>query len=216
MTLVTRSAIRLSRRGGQQLKNARANAALFNTAANQAKNIVPKLAASSSRVTLPAKAGEYFATLFFSRLEVVCTLDEVDVAWGYEFGFSRPARRVLLVRDCLTDYSTLFFQPTLPAPTPLPLASRLVLSRPSLVPSLTSTSTLTTSPLSLTPSKFSLVRVRLPPKVADSFLRSLSTWVRTLSDALPWTVPTVLSEARRLSTLVLPSRSPSVLLPSGK
>ncbi|WVO22454.1 ATP synthase subunit beta, mitochondrial [Cryptococcus decagattii] len=56
MTLVSRSAIRLSRRGGQQLKNARANAALFNTAANQAKNIVPKFAASSSRVTLPAKA----------------------------------------------------------------------------------------------------------------------------------------------------------------
>lgn len=198
------------------MKNARANAALFNTAANQAKNIVPKLAASSSRVTLPAKAGEYFATLFFSRLEVVCTLDEVDVAWGYEFGFSRPARRVLLVMDCLTDSSTLLFQPTLPAPTPLPLASRLVLSRPSLVPSLTSTSTLTTSPLSLTPSMFSLVRVRPPPKVADSFLRSLSTWVRTLSDALPWTVPMVLSEARRLSTLVLPSRSPLVLLPSGK
>lgn len=64
MTLVSRSAIRLSRRGGQQLKNARANAALFKTAANQAKNIVPKFAASSSRVTLPAKAGEYFATLF--------------------------------------------------------------------------------------------------------------------------------------------------------
>lgn len=147
---------------------------------------------------------------------MVCTLDEVDVAWGYEFGFSRPARRVLLVMDCLTDSSTLLFQPTLPAPTPLPLASRLVLSRPSLVPSLTSTSTLTTSPLSLTPSMFSLVRVRPPLKVADSFLRSLSTWVRTLSDALPWTVPMVLSEARRLSTLVLPSRSPSVLLPSGK
>ncbi|WVQ73786.1 ATP synthase subunit beta, mitochondrial [Cryptococcus sp. DSM 104548] len=56
MTLVTRSAIRLSRRGGQQLRNARANAALFNTAATQAKNVLPSLNASSSRVTLPAKA----------------------------------------------------------------------------------------------------------------------------------------------------------------
>ncbi|WVQ93095.1 ATP synthase subunit beta, mitochondrial [Kwoniella sp. CBS 9459] len=56
MTLVTRSAIRLSRRGGQQLKNARANAALFNTAANQAQNVLPKFAASSSRVQIPAKS----------------------------------------------------------------------------------------------------------------------------------------------------------------
>ncbi|KAL7421355.1 atp2, beta subunit of the F1 sector of mitochondrial F1F0 ATP synthase [Cryptotrichosporon argae] len=50
MTLVTRSAVRLSRRGGQALKNARANAALFTTAANQAGSFVPKARAESSRV----------------------------------------------------------------------------------------------------------------------------------------------------------------------
>ncbi|WRT69186.1 ATP synthase subunit beta, mitochondrial [Kwoniella shivajii] len=55
MTLVSRSAIRLSRRGGQQLRNARANAAFFTTAASQAQNVLPKFAASSSRVQIPAK-----------------------------------------------------------------------------------------------------------------------------------------------------------------
>ncbi|ORX39147.1 putative ATP synthase beta chain mitochondrial precursor [Kockovaella imperatae] len=50
MTLVSRSAIRLSRRGGQALRNARANAAFFNTAASQAQNVLPKVAAQSSRM----------------------------------------------------------------------------------------------------------------------------------------------------------------------
>ncbi|WVR08969.1 ATP synthase subunit beta, mitochondrial [Kwoniella sp. DSM 27419] len=54
MTLVTRSAIRLSRRGGQQLRNARANAALFTTAAQA--NVLPKFAASSARVQVPTKS----------------------------------------------------------------------------------------------------------------------------------------------------------------
>ena len=59
MTLVTRSVIRLSRRGGQTLRNARANAAFFNTAANQAQNVLPKFSSQSSRVNLPAKQGEF-------------------------------------------------------------------------------------------------------------------------------------------------------------
>ena len=50
MTLVSRSALRLSRRSGQALRNAKANAALFNTAANQAQNVLPKINAQSSRM----------------------------------------------------------------------------------------------------------------------------------------------------------------------
>ena len=57
MTLVTRSAIRLSRRGGQTLRNARANAAFFNTVAKQAQN-VPKVAPQSTRVNFPSQNGE--------------------------------------------------------------------------------------------------------------------------------------------------------------
>ena len=58
MTLVTRSAIRLSRRGGQALKTARTNAAFLNTAASSAKNVLPKFAAPASRVNLKAAQGE--------------------------------------------------------------------------------------------------------------------------------------------------------------
>jgi len=55
MTLVTRSAIRLSRRGGQALKNSRANAAFFNTAATQASAVLPKIATQSQKVNIPAQ-----------------------------------------------------------------------------------------------------------------------------------------------------------------
>lgn len=51
--------------------------------------------------------------------------------------------------------------------------------------------------------------------MAASFSRSPSTWVKTLSVPLPWTLPVVSSVARRFSTLVPPSRSPSVPLPLG-
>ncbi|WOO84972.1 ATP synthase subunit beta, mitochondrial [Vanrija pseudolonga] len=65
MTLVTRSAIRLSRRGGQQLKNARANAAFFTTAAKAATalpqaraearvNVAPKQANATRGYATPA------------------------------------------------------------------------------------------------------------------------------------------------------------------
>lgn len=56
MTLVTRSAIRLSRRGGQQLKNARANAAFFTTAA-KAATALPQ-ARAEARVNVAPKQGE--------------------------------------------------------------------------------------------------------------------------------------------------------------
>jgi F-type H+-transporting ATPase subunit beta len=58
MTLVTRSAVRLSRRGGAALKTARANAAFFNTAASSAQNVLPKFAANASRVNIKAPQGE--------------------------------------------------------------------------------------------------------------------------------------------------------------
>ncbi|EIW65860.1 ATP synthase subunit beta, mitochondrial [Tremella mesenterica] len=53
MTLVTRSAMRMSRRGVQAMKNARANAAFFNTSARVAQQAVPTLTAQSSRVSVP-------------------------------------------------------------------------------------------------------------------------------------------------------------------
>jgi hypothetical protein len=59
MTLVTRSAVRLSRRGGQALRNAKANAAFFTTAANSAQNVMPKFAAQSSRVNIKAPQSEF-------------------------------------------------------------------------------------------------------------------------------------------------------------
>jgi F-type H+-transporting ATPase subunit beta len=57
MTLVTRSAIRLSRQGGKALRNARANAAFFNTAANQAQSVLPKFRAEGSKMAAQAKPG---------------------------------------------------------------------------------------------------------------------------------------------------------------
>lgn len=63
MTLVTRSAIRLSRRGGASLKAARANAAFFNTAASTAQNVLPKSAATASRVNVKATQGELMTAL---------------------------------------------------------------------------------------------------------------------------------------------------------
>ncbi len=62
MTLVTRSAIRLSRRGGQTLRSARANAAFFNTAASQAQNVLPKFTAQSSKINVAAKPSELLWT----------------------------------------------------------------------------------------------------------------------------------------------------------
>jgi F-type H+-transporting ATPase subunit beta len=61
MTLVTRSAIRLSKRGGQALRNTRANAALFNSAAAQASKVVSALGRVEPRVKLAAKPGECWA-----------------------------------------------------------------------------------------------------------------------------------------------------------
>lgn len=58
MTLVTRSAVRLSRRGGQALRTAKTNAAFFTTAANQAQNLLPKARAESSRMTMASTPGE--------------------------------------------------------------------------------------------------------------------------------------------------------------
>ncbi|GFZ47372.1 ATP synthase subunit beta, mitochondrial [Saitozyma sp. JCM 24511] len=55
MTLVTRGAIRLSRQGGRAVRNARANVAFFNTAANQAQNVLPKFRAEGSRMAAQAK-----------------------------------------------------------------------------------------------------------------------------------------------------------------
>ena len=46
-----------------------------------------------------------------------------------------------------------------------------------------------------------------------SLIQHSNIWVRTLSDALPWTVPRVSSEVPRPPTPVLPSRSPSVTVP---
>ena len=66
MTLATRSAIRLSRRGGQTLRNARANAAFFNAAANQAQNVLLRPSAQSSRMNaLPQKSQSF-------RLQLAC------------------------------------------------------------------------------------------------------------------------------------------------
>lgn len=59
MTLVTRGAIRLSRQGGRAVRNARANVAFFNTAANQAQNVLPKFRAEGSRMAAQAKPGEW-------------------------------------------------------------------------------------------------------------------------------------------------------------
>ena len=58
MTLVTRSAVRLSRRGNQAINSARANAAFFTTAATQASNLLPKARAESSRMKMPSASGE--------------------------------------------------------------------------------------------------------------------------------------------------------------
>ncbi|KAK4683596.1 F-type H+-transporting ATPase subunit beta, partial [Tremellales sp. Uapishka_1] len=55
MTIVTRSAVRLSRRGAQPLKNARANAAFFTTAAKAAQTVLPQARAEGSRVKVAAK-----------------------------------------------------------------------------------------------------------------------------------------------------------------
>ncbi|KAK1922586.1 putative ATP synthase beta chain mitochondrial precursor [Papiliotrema laurentii] len=64
MTLVTRSAVRLSRRGGSALKTARANAAFFTTAAASAQNALPKFAAQASRVNIKAPQGEFSARTY--------------------------------------------------------------------------------------------------------------------------------------------------------
>jgi len=93
-----------------------------------------------------------------------------------------------------------------PEPTLPPRLSRPVPSRPSLVPSSMSTSTLTTSRPSSTPSRSSSLVTR---EDDDLCSRSPSTWVRTRSEPLPWTVPMVSSEDRVSSTLVRRSRSPS-------
>ena len=58
MTLVTRTAIRLSRRGGQNFRNARANAAFFSTAANQAQIVLPKFGSHSSKLNFRSQPGE--------------------------------------------------------------------------------------------------------------------------------------------------------------
>ena len=58
MTLVTRGAMRMSRRGAQAMKNARANAALFNTSARVAQNVLPNLRAESSRASVKQTASE--------------------------------------------------------------------------------------------------------------------------------------------------------------
>lgn len=69
MTLVTRSAIRLSKRGGQALRNQRANAALFNSAANQASKVIPALArVETPRVKLAAKQGEWMPRVCLGAL----------------------------------------------------------------------------------------------------------------------------------------------------
>lgn len=57
MTLVTRSAVRLSRQGGRSLKNARANAAFFTTAANQAANL-PAFRPQAPAMKAAAKPGK--------------------------------------------------------------------------------------------------------------------------------------------------------------
>lgn len=55
MTLVTRSAIRVARRGGQ-LKNARANAALFTTAAKAAAALPqPRVQAAAPKAAQQGK-----------------------------------------------------------------------------------------------------------------------------------------------------------------
>ena len=67
MTLVTRSAIRLSRRGGASLKAARANAAFFTTAASTAQNVLPKSAATASRVNVKATQGEFMKAMIYDH-----------------------------------------------------------------------------------------------------------------------------------------------------
>lgn len=79
MTLVTRSAVRLSRRGNQAIKSARANAAFFTTAANQATNLLPKARAESSRMKMPSASGEYCSTLLAIHKE---DRAELDVQYG--------------------------------------------------------------------------------------------------------------------------------------
>lgn len=58
MTLVTRGVSRLARQSGKAVRNARANAAFFTTAANQAPAMLASAKASSSRMTPAAKPGE--------------------------------------------------------------------------------------------------------------------------------------------------------------
>jgi F-type H+-transporting ATPase subunit beta len=58
MTLVTRSAVRLTRRGGQAMKAARANAAFFNTAATQASNLLPKARAEAGKMRMASAPGK--------------------------------------------------------------------------------------------------------------------------------------------------------------
>lgn len=61
MTLVSRSAIRLSRRAGQQAKSARANVALLSTAARTAQQVPSMLRADArpARSFAKAKEGEW-------------------------------------------------------------------------------------------------------------------------------------------------------------
>lgn len=58
MTLVTRSAVRLTRRGGQAMKAARANAAFFNTAATQASGLLPQARAQAGKMRMASAPGE--------------------------------------------------------------------------------------------------------------------------------------------------------------
>jgi len=77
MTLVTRSAVRLSRRGNQAIKSARANAAFFNTAATQGSNLLPKARAESSRMRMPTTSGES-CSMIYECTGGIDTMEEQD------------------------------------------------------------------------------------------------------------------------------------------
>ena len=185
MTLVTRSALRLSRRGGQAMRTARANAAFFNTAANQAQNALPKFVAQSSRINMAVKPSEWTGLDFHLVVNTASSRDLVETR--DPVALSGPA-----------DVS--LPQLLLPVHTPRLPTSRPGRSKQSSALSSTSTLTLTTFLPSSTRSMFSLQRVSPNPLAAGSSSRSHNIWVRTPSGASPWTVRMVLSAVRRSST----------------